>query len=379
MANANLTCPLCRIRFASWLRIAKKEDRLVNGKLWTEIQSKFSEKVRNRQAGVEEHLEEAPKIRLTNAGEIRREYEEQLQREREQIAKQHREEEAASAELIKKLKEEDARQQRASLQPNNSLNTLRKRPLDKLIQNMQKHLNVVPSRHATRADVQLLPTAAELPQSIASTSSACPIPEKSTKQKNLMHFAEVIEISDSNDSIENECRYFKPIDSDIPLPATVRTPLKVPATMNKHHSFKFEPPNKTQPINFSEGSSAFVRFITQSRKRKLSDKVLRKPVDECLSSTSLLKIPHTMTLRERKPSNSSPPHLLPAASILNGLKITEFSKLEQERSDLELAKKLQEEFNRERYTTRSSISCRNNIKKARQLTLTEIMSTSKCK
>lgn len=58
LANANLTCPLCRIRFSSWHRAAKRDNRIVNTKLWEVLQQKFPKHIQNRLHGVDENLEE---------------------------------------------------------------------------------------------------------------------------------------------------------------------------------------------------------------------------------------------------------------------------------------------------------------------------------
>lgn len=57
MANANLVCPLCRIRVGSWLRRARKEKNLVNTELWKAIKSTFPQKVKNKLDGVDEICE----------------------------------------------------------------------------------------------------------------------------------------------------------------------------------------------------------------------------------------------------------------------------------------------------------------------------------
>lgn len=56
--NANLVCPLCRIRIGSWLRKAKKESALVNVLLWEAINHNYGHHVKNKLEGIEENLEE---------------------------------------------------------------------------------------------------------------------------------------------------------------------------------------------------------------------------------------------------------------------------------------------------------------------------------
>lgn len=51
--NASLCCPLCRTRISSWLRVARKENNLINLPLWNEIQTKFGSYVQSKLAGNE--------------------------------------------------------------------------------------------------------------------------------------------------------------------------------------------------------------------------------------------------------------------------------------------------------------------------------------
>lgn len=58
VANSSLTCPLCRVRFSSWHRLAKKDNRIVNIHLWEAIKNTFPRQVENKLNGIEENLEE---------------------------------------------------------------------------------------------------------------------------------------------------------------------------------------------------------------------------------------------------------------------------------------------------------------------------------
>lgn len=53
MQNANLACPLCRVRIGSWYRIAKKEKRLINAQLWDVVREKFSKQLENKSKGID--------------------------------------------------------------------------------------------------------------------------------------------------------------------------------------------------------------------------------------------------------------------------------------------------------------------------------------
>lgn len=56
--NANLVCPLCRIRISSWIRKAKRESRLINESLWKRIKDTYPEQIKNRLNGIDENLEQ---------------------------------------------------------------------------------------------------------------------------------------------------------------------------------------------------------------------------------------------------------------------------------------------------------------------------------
>nr|XP_023021614.1 E3 ubiquitin-protein ligase RNF168-like [Leptinotarsa decemlineata] len=111
MENANLVCPLCRLRIASWMRRVKKESKLVNEEFWEAIQKNFPEQIERKRIGVDDNLEEKPEIRVSHPGEIRKEYELQKQKEDEELRKLQEAELKASEELIKKLKDEEDYQQ----------------------------------------------------------------------------------------------------------------------------------------------------------------------------------------------------------------------------------------------------------------------------
>lgn len=56
--NANLVCPLCRIRIGSWLRKTKKDSNLINVPLWEAINNNYSQHVKNKLDGLDENLED---------------------------------------------------------------------------------------------------------------------------------------------------------------------------------------------------------------------------------------------------------------------------------------------------------------------------------
>ncbi|KAF7287623.1 hypothetical protein GWI33_005975 [Rhynchophorus ferrugineus] len=148
MENANLVCPLCRIRVGSWYRRTKKE-------------------VENKYKGIDNVIEQdKPTIIVSKPGEIRKEYETEKQKQEEELKKLHEEEEKASAALIKQLKQEEeyinqleqekirldeefARKISNELMPSTSkltkdLDKKRLGPLDKFLQNKNSKVFKLP-------------------------------------------------------------------------------------------------------------------------------------------------------------------------------------------------------------------------------------------
>ncbi|KAJ8972814.1 hypothetical protein NQ317_009510 [Molorchus minor] len=85
----------------------EKERKLINYELWKVIENQFPQQVQNKLNGVDENLEEEPQIIVSYPGEIRKEYEVQKQKEDEEVKKRRAEEDKASEELIRKLKDQE--------------------------------------------------------------------------------------------------------------------------------------------------------------------------------------------------------------------------------------------------------------------------------
>jgi hypothetical protein len=58
LEEASMTCPLCRVRIATWARRAAKSKSLVNEKRWAQIQKLFPERVQRRLNGQDEDTDE---------------------------------------------------------------------------------------------------------------------------------------------------------------------------------------------------------------------------------------------------------------------------------------------------------------------------------
>ncbi|GLV39035.1 hypothetical protein CBL_06086 [Carabus blaptoides fortunei] len=273
MENTALTCPLCRIRIGSWLRTARKENKIINTTFWDVIQLKFSKEIRKKLNGEDVVSDEKTHIKLANPGEIRREYEIQLEKERSEIQKKHDAETKASEFVIKKILEEEqnavrieeekmrideevARRLANNSGPGCSQSTPKSAPKKSSIDKYLKALNkkkqdIDTSKNKLESvlsnqDTYKLRTSTESSSTKSCTSTImCQSRDKkqcSNAYKHLL-LTKTLQCeransngSDSGDSIKQEMTYFKPIRS-VPksMPKLqgdgniVRTPLlKVP-------------------------------------------------------------------------------------------------------------------------------------------------------
>ncbi|XP_018580012.1 E3 ubiquitin-protein ligase RNF169-like [Anoplophora glabripennis] len=253
MQNANLVCPLCRIRIGSWLRKAKKEVKLINYELWDAIKDKFPQQVKNKMNGIDENLEEETDVIVAYPGEIRKEYEMQKQREDEEFRKKCEADLKASEDLIKKICEEEhyeravmeeklkldeqvakkLAEELASTNPSTSKTKQTKRfgPMDKFVkqendmtlQNVQKkQLNNFATKEYTCRVLRLDNNTGNDPYK----KIFSPIIPKKVQQ--IQKIVDTDITSDSSDCIESELRYFKPIDYRGNPPSERKPAIKVP-------------------------------------------------------------------------------------------------------------------------------------------------------
>ncbi|XP_035693399.1 E3 ubiquitin-protein ligase RNF169-like isoform X2 [Branchiostoma floridae] len=119
--EANFVCPMCRLRISSWARKNAREHTLVNKERWAQIQRYFPEKCERRLRGEENDTlddlsdEELPITNfpvVSEPGELRREYEEQMKKFEEQRKKEQEAALKASMEYIQRMQEEEEQQRR---------------------------------------------------------------------------------------------------------------------------------------------------------------------------------------------------------------------------------------------------------------------------
>ncbi|KAI5099039.1 E3 ubiquitin-protein ligase rnf168 isoform X1, partial [Silurus meridionalis] len=108
--KANICCPLCRKRVSTWARLNGRNKTLVNAELWRRIQDAFPTQCQRRLNGVDEEEDMnvfIQKPRVSQPGELRREYEEEINKFVEEKRALEEAERRASEEYIQRLLAEE--------------------------------------------------------------------------------------------------------------------------------------------------------------------------------------------------------------------------------------------------------------------------------
>ncbi|XP_077467738.1 uncharacterized protein LOC144083628 [Stigmatopora argus] len=118
--KSTLCCPMCRKRVSTWARQNNRNKTLVNEELWAQIQNRFPQHCQRRLSGqdaaVDDHLA-AFFPRVSEPGELRQEYQEQISKLSEEKRKLDEEERRASEEYIQRLlAEEEEKEKRMRIQ-----------------------------------------------------------------------------------------------------------------------------------------------------------------------------------------------------------------------------------------------------------------------
>ncbi|XP_051535735.1 E3 ubiquitin-protein ligase rnf168 [Myxocyprinus asiaticus] len=108
--KSNMCCPLCRKRVSTWARLNSRNKTLVNMELWRRIQDAFPTQCERRLQGIEDEDDAGmmiPRPRVSQPGELRREYEDQISKLVEEKRALEEAERRASAEYIQRLLAEE--------------------------------------------------------------------------------------------------------------------------------------------------------------------------------------------------------------------------------------------------------------------------------
>ncbi|CAH0557976.1 unnamed protein product [Brassicogethes aeneus] len=419
MQNANLACPLCRVRIGSWYRIAKKEKRLVNQRLWEILREKFPKQLENKLKGIDEQTVEEVKIPIATPGEIRREYELQKRKEDEELKQEREKEQIASEALIEKLKreekeyleavkEEELKKIKLDAQVAKKLSQefqktpVRKTTLDHFFNNKDSNKKMTPKmQNFATKEYTCRVLCLDVNSSQPSTSKGyCGMPVYQKKIQQLQKIVVNVDSSDGSDCIEQECRYFKPIDYRHNPPSAGKAPIKVPT----RRATLCDPSKILRPsgdINFQSNilESAFARISidvlppqnykstepTQNKNKAIIEETpgKRKAANNAKTSPSKRKKSDASPAKPKRQifqENTSPKFFgFDNSAIKNSLRNRNLdsAKKIQEKADFEFARKLQQELNRtSQYSTRSQISSTRTRRSKRQITLDEIVSNA---
>ncbi|XP_049916601.1 E3 ubiquitin-protein ligase rnf168 [Epinephelus moara] len=110
--KATLCCPMCRKRVSTWARLNSRNNTLVDQQLWTHIQTAFPLQCQRRLSGQDAITEDDPGVsvcfpRVSQPGELKREYEDQVTKLTEEKRAMEEEEQRASEEYIQRLLAEE--------------------------------------------------------------------------------------------------------------------------------------------------------------------------------------------------------------------------------------------------------------------------------
>ncbi|XP_030601353.1 E3 ubiquitin-protein ligase rnf168 [Archocentrus centrarchus] len=109
--KATLCCPVCRKRVSTWARLHSRTNTLVNDQLWRRIQTCFPLQCERRFSGQDEAEDPHPALvcfrRVSEPGELRQEYEDQITKLTEEKQVLEEEQRRASEEYIQRLLAEE--------------------------------------------------------------------------------------------------------------------------------------------------------------------------------------------------------------------------------------------------------------------------------
>nr|XP_040031830.1 E3 ubiquitin-protein ligase rnf168 isoform X1 [Gasterosteus aculeatus aculeatus]XP_040031839.1 E3 ubiquitin-protein ligase rnf168 isoform X1 [Gasterosteus aculeatus aculeatus]XP_040031848.1 E3 ubiquitin-protein ligase rnf168 isoform X1 [Gasterosteus aculeatus aculeatus] len=142
--KATLCCPLCRRRVSTWARLNSRKNSLVDQTLWDQIQTCFPLQCQRRLTGQEEEEEPGVSVcfpRVSQPGELKQEYENQVTKLMEEKRFHEEEERKASEDFIQRLlaEEEKLRQEE----------TRRREGDEKLARLLSSQLNSAPVSQET--------------------------------------------------------------------------------------------------------------------------------------------------------------------------------------------------------------------------------------
>lgn len=318
--KTSLTCPICRERIGSWCRKATKQGTLVEQQLWKFVQENYGSRVFSRLAGLEgEDSEEVtpstlPNHQLADTGEVGAEFSAEVARIQEEETREKALEEERSLELAKRLieeeraeqEEQEVREHKEKMEKRRS----RHRPATPI--NNEFHPPNIKKRKTLLSDTETSPFTKPVRENQTgyqtSNLSRCPSTE-------------------SNNSIDSELTHFRPIRvAPISPPkkladGSVERPTLV-LTRPSKNLFKESPSSSSSPSNSLTSLCCFESLCPSTP--STSNVASRQSTPEAVSSC----VAHLLD------------NLVDNKSVV-------MDRLNQEKYDEELARRLQEELNKE--------------------------------
>ncbi|KAL6471274.1 hypothetical protein MHYP_G00199240 [Metynnis hypsauchen] len=316
--KANLCCPLCRKRVSTWARLNGRNKTLVNLELWKRIQDAFPTQCQRRLNGTDDEEEInslMPKPRVSQPGELRREYEDQISKLVEEKRALEEAERRASEEYIQRLlaeeeeriTEERRRQEKRQLEEDEKLARMLSQELNSTSV-LESHVNVKVNAASAK---KKKPSVGHIEKFL------CPVPWKDANT----------ETSPTAKLLANKENI---LNTTLPCwPDTVEpTSLEIPIL-----DYYGKPSTSNSDPDASEQLSGNTSRTDLSSKRKMSDTELADETDFC-----------------KRPCGSIRPESPPREDLLQEMALQEEAlriRWQQEEEDRRLAQRLQRELDRE--------------------------------
>ncbi|XP_036419084.1 E3 ubiquitin-protein ligase rnf168 [Colossoma macropomum] len=317
--KANLCCPLCRKRVSTWARLNGRNKTLVNLELWKRIQDAFPTQCQRRLNGIddEEDINSLiPKPRVSQPGELRQEYEDQISKLVEEKRALEEAERRASEEYIQRLlaeeeeriTEERRRQEKRQLEEDEKLARMLSQELNSTSV-LESHVNVKVNDAASAKKKK--PSVGHIEKFL------CPVPWRNAN-------AETSPTAKLLANKENILNTPLPCWPDTVEPTSLEMPIL---------DYCGKPSTSNSDPDASEQLSGIASRTDLSSKRKMSDTELADETDFC-----------------KRPCGSILPESPPREDILQEMALEEEAlriRWQQEEEDRRLAQRLQRELDRE--------------------------------
>ncbi|XP_017552264.1 E3 ubiquitin-protein ligase rnf168 [Pygocentrus nattereri] len=317
--KANLCCPLCRKRVSTWARLNGRNKTLVNLELWKRIQDAFPTQCQRRLNGIDDEEEIhslMPKPRVSQPGELRQEYEDQISKLVEEKRALEEAERRASEEYIQRLlaeeeeriTEERRKQEKRQLEEDEKLARMLSQELNSTSV-LESHVNVKVNDAATAKKKK--PSVGHIEKFL------CPVPWRDANT----------ETSPTAKLLANKENI---LNTTLPCwPDTVEpTSLEMPIL-----DYYGKPSTSNSDPDASEQLSGNTSRTDLSSKRKMSDTEQADETDFC-----------------KRPCGSIWPESPPREDLLQEMALQEEAlriRWQQEEEDRRLAQRLQRELDRE--------------------------------